>query len=89
MITTPIPFLPAELRDIQREVEKRHDERIGRLQDWIRHPAIAAEDHLMDEGCELMSKLALDAGFTPAQLRAMFDDCYEAVCQAVSSVGPE
>jgi len=52
---------------IQREIEKRHDESIERLQDWVRHPAIAAEDQDMDQGCELMSRLAQDAGFQSAE----------------------
>ena len=56
------------LRAIQTEVEKRHDESIERLQDWVRHPAIAAEDEGMDQGCELMSWLAQDAGFDGIEL---------------------
>jgi acetylornithine deacetylase/succinyl-diaminopimelate desuccinylase-like protein len=54
------------LRAIQAEIEKRHDESIERLQDWVRHPAIAAENEGMDQGCELMSWLAQDAGFQTA-----------------------
>jgi len=53
----------APLRSIQSEIEKRHDEGVGRLQDWVRHPAIAAEGRGMGEGCDLMMKLARDAGF--------------------------
>jgi acetylornithine deacetylase/succinyl-diaminopimelate desuccinylase-like protein len=67
VIATPIPILPADLRDIRDEIEKRHDESIARFQDWVRQPAIAAEDHLMDEGCALMKELALDAGFQSAK----------------------
>ena len=51
------------LRAIQSEIEKRHDESVGRLQDWVKHPALAAEDRGMDEGCDLMMRLARDAGF--------------------------
>jgi acetylornithine deacetylase/succinyl-diaminopimelate desuccinylase-like protein len=54
------------LRSIQSEIEKRHDESVGRLQDWVKHPALAAEDRGMDEGCELMMRLARDAGFQKA-----------------------
>jgi acetylornithine deacetylase/succinyl-diaminopimelate desuccinylase-like protein len=55
------------LRAIQTEIEKRHDESLERFQDWVRHPAIAAEDQDMDQGCELMSWLAQDAGFQTAK----------------------
>ena len=56
----------ASLRSIQSEIEKRHDESVGRLQEWVKHPALAAEDRGMDEGCELMMGLARDAGFQKA-----------------------
>src|SRR5438093_6660813 len=56
----------ASLRSIQAEIEKRHDESVGRLQEWVKHPALAAEDRGVDEGCELMMRLARDAGFQKA-----------------------
>lgn len=37
---------------------------VARIQDWIRHPAIAAENRDMDAGAEYMMALARDAGFT-------------------------
>ena len=52
-----------KLPDIRREVERRHDEAVARLQEWIHQPSIAAENVGMDEGCALMMKLATDAGF--------------------------
>ena len=48
---------------IQAEIEKRHGEGVLRLQEWVRQPSIAAENRGMAEGCELMMKLARDAGF--------------------------
>jgi acetylornithine deacetylase/succinyl-diaminopimelate desuccinylase-like protein len=54
------------LRDIASEVERRHDESVARLQEWVKHPALAAEDRGMDEGCDLMMRLARDAGFERA-----------------------
>jgi acetylornithine deacetylase/succinyl-diaminopimelate desuccinylase-like protein len=48
---------------VEAEVEKRHDEGVRRLQEWIRQPSIAAENRGMGEGCELMMKLAREAGF--------------------------
>src|SRR5437762_3684016 len=54
------------MRSIQSEIEKRHDESVERLQEWVRHPALAAEDRGMDEGCDLMMRMARDAGFQKA-----------------------
>src|SRR5437762_5744015 len=51
------------MRSIESEIEKRHDESVGRLQEWVKHPALAAENRGMDEGCDLMMRLARDAGF--------------------------
>jgi hypothetical protein len=56
-----------DLSSIYREIERRHDEAVARLQEWIRQPSIAAENTGMDEGCELVRKLALDAGFQHAE----------------------
>src|SRR6266566_9550191 len=52
-----------DLTDIRREVTKRHDEAVKRLQDWIALPSIAAEDRNYPAGAEYMAKLARDAGF--------------------------
>jgi len=51
---------------IQAEIAKRHDESVLRLQQWIREPAIAAENRGMDAGCETMLRLAREAGFGSA-----------------------
>src|SRR3989442_1523925 len=48
---------------IQKEIEKRHDESVQRLQQWIRQPSIAAEKLGMDEGCDLIMRMLRDAGF--------------------------
>jgi acetylornithine deacetylase/succinyl-diaminopimelate desuccinylase-like protein len=53
-------------QSIQSEIEKRHDESVGRLQEWVKNPALAAEDRGMDEGCDRMMRLARDAGFQKA-----------------------
>ncbi len=45
------------------EIQRRHDEAVRRLQDWIRQPSIAAENRGMAEGCEMMMRLAREAGF--------------------------
>jgi acetylornithine deacetylase/succinyl-diaminopimelate desuccinylase-like protein len=56
----------ASLGSIQSEIEKRHDESVGRLQDWVKHPALAAENRGMDDGCDRMMRMARDAGFQKA-----------------------
>ena len=56
----------AALRDtdgIREQIEKRHNEAIQRLQEWIRQPSIAAENRGVNEGCDLMMRLLRDAGF--------------------------
>lgn len=54
----------ADLKAIQAEIEKRHDEAVRRLQEWIHQPTIAAEDRGIAEGCDLMMRLLRDAGFS-------------------------
>src|SRR5258706_1225925 len=51
---------------IHAEIEKRHDESVKRLQDWIRQPSIAAETRGMNEGCDLTMRMLRDAGFQQA-----------------------
>src|SRR5438094_6119677 len=42
-----------DLTPVFAQIEKRHDEAVQRLQEWIRQPSIAAENRGVDEGCEL------------------------------------
>ena len=58
----PAADLP-DLKPLEAEIARRHDEAIARLQNWIRQPAIAAENRGMSEGCELMMRMLRDAGF--------------------------
>ena len=53
----------ADFADIRREVTKRHDESVKRLQDWIALPSIAAESLNSAAGAERMAQLAREAGF--------------------------
>jgi acetylornithine deacetylase/succinyl-diaminopimelate desuccinylase-like protein len=59
-----------DLKAVYDEIERRHDETIARLREWIRQPSIAAEDTGMREGAELTRRLALDAGFQHAEVVA-------------------
>jgi len=52
-----------DLSSLGAEIEKRHDESVQRLQEWIRQPSIAAENRGMAEGCALTMRLLQDAGF--------------------------
>src|SRR5580700_155358 len=53
----------ADLKPLDAEIARRHDESVQRLQNWIRQPAIAAENRGMDAGCDLMMSMLKDAGF--------------------------
>jgi acetylornithine deacetylase/succinyl-diaminopimelate desuccinylase-like protein len=54
---------PADLQLIWKEIEKRHDESVGRLQTWIRQPSIAAENRGVNEGCDLTMQMLRESGF--------------------------
>lgn len=53
-----------DLGAIRKEIEKRHDESLKRIQEWIHQPSIAAENRGVSEGCDLTMRLLRDAGFT-------------------------
>ena len=57
------PGAAGDLDAIRAEIEKRHEEAVQRLQNWIRQPSIAAENRGMNEGCELTMGMLRDAGF--------------------------
>ena len=58
-------MLAAEETDaVRKEIEKRHDESLHRLQTWIRQPSIAAENRGMSEGCQMMMEMLKEAGFS-------------------------
>jgi acetylornithine deacetylase/succinyl-diaminopimelate desuccinylase-like protein len=52
-----------DLEAIWREIDKRHDEAVERLQQWIRQPSIAAENRGVSEGCDLTMGFLRAAGF--------------------------
>ena len=56
-----------DLQPLEAAIAKRHDEAIQRLQNWIRQPAIAAENRGMDAGCDLMIEMLREAGFDQVQ----------------------
>jgi acetylornithine deacetylase/succinyl-diaminopimelate desuccinylase-like protein len=52
-----------DLTAVFQQIQKRHDESVQRLQEWVRQPSIAAEDRGMNEGCDLLMRMLTDAGF--------------------------
>jgi len=53
----------SDLTPIFAQIERRHDETVQRLQEWMRQPSIAAENRGVNEGCELTMRLLREAGF--------------------------
>jgi acetylornithine deacetylase/succinyl-diaminopimelate desuccinylase-like protein len=53
----------ADLKPIYQQVEKRRDEALARLQEWIKQPTIAAESRGITEGRDLTMRLLREAGF--------------------------
>jgi len=53
----------SDLAPIFAQIEKRHDEAVARLQEWVHQPSIAAENRGVTEGCELTMRLLREAGF--------------------------
>src|SRR5215472_11236577 len=51
-----------DLKPIMAEIEKRHEESVRRIEDWIKQPTIAAENKGINEGADLMMRLLRDAG---------------------------
>jgi acetylornithine deacetylase/succinyl-diaminopimelate desuccinylase-like protein len=52
----------ANLKPVIAEIEKRHDESVRRIQDWIKQPTIAAENKGITEGNDMMMELLRAAG---------------------------
>lgn len=67
---TPGPALAqsGDLTAIRAAVSAGKEASIQRIQDWIRHPSIAAENLNMPEGADYMAGLARDAGFTDVRI---------------------
>jgi len=67
LLALAAPARPADdFADIRREVGRRHDEAVRRLQEWIALPSIAAENRNYPAGPETMARLAREAGFQHA-----------------------
>src|SRR5438045_9694382 len=53
----------SDLQPIITQIQKQHDEKVERLQTWIREPSIAAENRGMQEGCRLLMDMLREEGF--------------------------
>src|SRR5689334_3862721 len=53
----------SDLAPIFAQIEKRHDEAVARLQEWIHQPSIAAENRGVTDGCDLTMRFLREAGF--------------------------
>ena len=53
----------SDITPVLAAIDKQLPENIARIQDWIRHPGIAAENWRMDEACDYTMGLLRDAGF--------------------------
>jgi acetylornithine deacetylase/succinyl-diaminopimelate desuccinylase-like protein len=56
----------ADIAAVHAQIAPNHDRALKRLQDWIRVPAIAAEDRGFPEGADHMAKLLKEVGFQTA-----------------------
>jgi acetylornithine deacetylase/succinyl-diaminopimelate desuccinylase-like protein len=79
-------FAGEPLEAIQAEIERRHDESLARLREWIAQASIAAEDRAIPEGCELMMQLAREAGFQ--QVMRMETDRHPGVFATLDAGAP-
>jgi len=76
-----------DVKAIQAEIAKHHDEFVHRLQEWIHQPTIAAEDRGIAEGCDLMMGLLRDAGF--AQVTKIPTDRHPGVFATLDAGAPK
>ncbi|MBI5766760.1 MAG: M20/M25/M40 family metallo-hydrolase [Verrucomicrobia bacterium] len=58
----------SDLAVLKSQIAKQHDVAVKRLQDWIRQPAIAAENRGFPEGADYMAKLLREVGFQRAEV---------------------
>jgi acetylornithine deacetylase/succinyl-diaminopimelate desuccinylase-like protein len=77
----------ADLAAITEVIRKQHEQSVQRLQNWIRHPAIAAENRAMNEGAELMMELAREAGFQ--QVKKVPTDGHPSVFATLDAGAPK
>ena len=60
----------SDVAAIKTQITKQHDRAVQRLQDWIKQPAIAAENRGFPAGAEHMARLLREVGFQRAEIIA-------------------
>lgn len=58
----------AEIAALKEEIGKNHARALARLQEWVRQPAIAAENRGFPEGPEIMANLLREVGFQHVEI---------------------
>jgi acetylornithine deacetylase/succinyl-diaminopimelate desuccinylase-like protein len=81
------PMDAGDAKAVRAEIEKRHEEAVERLRNWIKHPSIAAENRSMGEGCELMMQMLREAGFQ--QIQKMATDGHPGVFATLDAGAPK
>jgi acetylornithine deacetylase/succinyl-diaminopimelate desuccinylase-like protein len=57
-----------DLAPFQAAIAQNHDRSVGRLRDWIAHPAIAAENRGFPDGAERMAAMLREVGFQHVEI---------------------
>jgi acetylornithine deacetylase/succinyl-diaminopimelate desuccinylase-like protein len=66
-LMTQLLATDADVAGLKAEIAKNHDRAVARLQDWIRKPAIAAENRGFPEGADHLIGLLKEVGFQHAE----------------------
>jgi acetylornithine deacetylase/succinyl-diaminopimelate desuccinylase-like protein len=67
-LLTQLAASDADIAALKAEIAKNNDKAVARLQDWVRKPAIAAENRGFPEGPEHMMALLKEVGFQHIEL---------------------
>jgi acetylornithine deacetylase/succinyl-diaminopimelate desuccinylase-like protein len=76
-----------DLKPVMAEIEKRHEESVRRIQEWIKRPTIAAENRAINEGADFMMQLLRDVGCQ--QVTKMPTDLHPGVFATLDAGAPE
>src|SRR5258708_5837018 len=66
LMSQPVAAADADLAGIKAQIASNHDRAVTRLQEWIRRPAIAAENRGFPEGADYLITLLKEVGFQQA-----------------------
>lgn len=66
--TVDLSASESDFAELKAEIAKNHPQALARLQDWVRKPAIAAEDRGFPEGPEHMAALLREVGFQHVEI---------------------